>query len=157
MSKKIDIVLLSCVAKKLDGTHPAHILYSKSDLFKKSFDYTVQVVKPKGIFILSAKLHLINFKEKISKYDKTLNKMGKKEKEEWATEVVKQLRDTFEIKGRKLEDYNFIILAGKNYYEGLLEYLPNYEIPLGKLKVGERLSILGKATIQNKIIKDGEI
>jgi formate dehydrogenase maturation protein FdhE len=73
--------------------------------------------------------------EKIEKYDQTLNKMSKKERLEWTQKVLEQLKEKFD-----LNNTEFIILAGKNYYEFLIKKLPHYKIvPEEQLPIGKRV------------------
>ena len=130
------VVLISCVSnKKSDGVYPACQLYA-GPLFQNSFEYA-QGLKPEMIHILSAKYKLISYKEPIASYNTTLNDMKDQEIQEWSTEVLKQLNDLYDI-----ENTNFIILAGSNYYEYLIPNLKNYELPCGKLPIGKRIQWL---------------
>jgi len=139
MQKKLqNVALISCVAKKLDGAHEAYKLYSPSTLFKAHWNYALKVLKlnpKKEIFIISAKHGLISPFDKIEKYDVTLKTMSKKEKKEWAEKVINQLKENF-----NLNKNNFIILAGKDYYEELIKLLPHYQlIPEEPLPIGKRV------------------
>lgn len=143
-NKKINIVLISCVSQKTPHKNMAKDLYVSS-LFKKSWQYTKEIIKPDGVYILSALYGLIRFDEVIEPYDKTLLNMSKEECQEWAEKVKTQLNGRFVKDTRTLEDYNFIILAGSKYYENLSEFLPNKEFPLGRLPIGKRLGVLSTA------------
>ena len=140
-----EIVLISCVSKKLEGTYEAFKLYSPSVLFKAHWNYTLQKLKknPKEeIFIISAKYGLLSPFEKIPKYDVTLKTMSKEEKQKWAKNVVNQLKEKFNI-----EDTTFLILAGKDYYEELIKLLPHYKlIPEEPLPIGKRVQWFQKET-----------
>ena len=133
-----EIVLISCVSKKLDGTHEAYKLYSPSVLFKAHWNYAIKKLKKnpkKEIFIISAKYGLLSPFKKIPKYDVTLKTMSKKDKVKWAEMVVSQLKEKFNI-----EETTFIILAGKDYYEELIKLLPHYKlIPEDPLPIGKRV------------------
>ena len=137
------IVLISCVAKKMDGEHEAYKLYSPSTLFKAHWNYSLECLKknPKSeIFIISALHGVISPFEKIKKYDVTLKTMKKDEKKEWADRVVKKLKQMFDLNKTK-----FIILAGKDYYENLIKLLPNYKlIPNEPLPIGKRMQWFNK-------------
>jgi len=132
------IALISCVAKKLNGKHPAYKLYSPSTLFKAHWNYALDVLKldPRdSIFIISAKHHLISPLQEIRKYDVTLKNMKKDERKEWAKVTAKQIAEKFD-----LNDTEFLILAGKDYYEELIDYLPHYKlIPSKPLPIGKRV------------------
>ena len=132
------IALISCVAKKLNGKHPAYKLYSPSTLFKAHWNYALDVLKldPRNsIFIISAKHHLISPLQEIEKYDVTLKNMSKEERKKWAKVTAKQLSEKF-----ALNNTEFLILAGKDYYEELINYLPHYKlIPSEPLPIGKRV------------------
>jgi len=143
MKKLNEIVLISCVAKKLDGKHEAYKLYSPSTLFKAHWNYSLHCLKKdpkKEIFIISAKHGVISPFEKIEKYDVTLKTMNKEDRRNWAAKVILQLQDKF-----NLNETNFIILAGRDYYEYLIELLPNYKlIPENPLPIGKRVQWFNK-------------
>jgi len=132
------IALISCVAKKLNGKHPAYKLYSPSTLFKAHWNYALKVLKldPRdSIFIISAKHHLISPLQEIEKYDVTLKNMSKEERKKWAEIVTNQLSERFD-----LNNTEFLILAGKDYYEELIKNLPHYKlIPAEPLPIGKRV------------------
>lgn len=69
-------------------------------------------------FIISAKHHLIEKDKMITYYDKTLNNMKESEKKEWSLIVLKQLAERFD-----LENDEFYIFGGGNYYKYLFPYL----------------------------------
>lgn len=149
--KKINIVLLSCVSQKTPFKNMAKDLYVSS-LFKKSWQYSKEVIKPDGIYILSALHGLIRFDQVIEPYNKTLLDMSKEEGLEWAEKVKAQLNELVTKNSKTLNDFNFIILAGSKYYENLIEFLPNHELPLGKLPIGKRLGALSSAIKSKKNI-----
>ena len=82
------VFLVSCVKKKQKCRAPAKELYC-SDLFKKSRKLAEATKCP--WFIVSAKHHLLRPGKTISPYEKTLNKMYKKERKDWAEKVRKQM------------------------------------------------------------------
>ena len=129
------IILISCVSKKLNKKARAKELYI-SPLFKYNLKYA-KSLNPDKIFILSAKYGLIDLNDKIEPYDKTLNKMSKKEKQEWAKNVINKLKNIID-----LEEDKIIFLAGKNYREYLVPLLKNYEIPMRGLSIGKQLKYL---------------
>jgi len=126
------IVLLSCVAQKLDKAAPAKDLY-QSDLFKKSLAYG-ESLSPSAMYILSAKHHLLPMNKKIEPYDMTLKDMKADERKEWASKVVSQLKS----KGHNLEKDKFIILAGNAYNQYIIPELGNYEIPMKGKRIGQQ-------------------
>lgn len=132
-----NIVLISCVSKKLDRKSTAESIYTSS-LFKKNLTYA-KSLKPNEIFILSAKYGLLKLTDEIEPYNKTLNKMRSKEIEEWSKEVINQLKSVADLKNDK-----FTFLAGDKYRKHLLTELSQVEIPMKGLKIGEQLQWLTK-------------
>lgn len=138
------IVLLSCVATKLDHPAPAEELYD-SPLFKKSLEYA-KALKPDAIYILSAKHYVLPLHKVIAPYDKTLLDMPVEEVREWGAQVVKILADKFD-----LDNDHFIILAGDKYRKYIVPQLASWEAPLEGLRIGEQLSWYTKQL--KKVIK----
>lgn len=132
-----NIILISCVSKKLNIKSTAESIYTSS-LFKKNLTYA-KSLEPNEIFILSAKYGLLKLIDEIEPYDKTLNKMRSKEIEEWAKEVINQLKSVADLKNDK-----FTFLAGDKYRKHLLTELNQVEIPMKGLKIGEQLQWLTK-------------
>ncbi len=129
------IVLISCSAKKKNYPTQAKDLYD-SPLFKYSLKYA-ETLKPDAIRILSAKYGLLNPEEKIKPYELTLKKMKKEEKIAWAQKVLNQIKKEFDI-----ENTEFIILAGKEYYTYLLPHFKHWKLPLKGLGIGQRIAWL---------------
>lgn len=128
------IVLISCVSKKakLRDTEKieARRLYT-STLFKSAWEYAQQIL-PDKIYILSAKHKLLNPETEIESYNETLNKMSVSAQKDWAEDVLKQLQ----AEGLDLQNDEFIILAGKNYYKNIIGEgkIENYTLPYSGLK-----------------------
>ena len=135
------IILISCVSKKREYKTKAKDLY-QSTLFKYALKYA-QKLNPDKIYILSALHGLLELDDEINPYNKTLNKMKKIEKQQWSNKVLNQLKQ----KNLDLVNDEFIILAGKNYREYLVNEIKNYKIPMEGLGIGEQLSFLKKNTI----------
>jgi len=135
ITKKKRIVLISCVSRKGETKAKAKDLY-KGPLFTNSLAYG-QKLNPDGIYILSAKHHLLDLNTEIEPYNRTLNKMSKNDRTNWGKKVIEQLQKVADIKKDK-----FIILAGQNYLAPIQDSLTNIEIPLDRLKIGERLRFL---------------
>jgi hypothetical protein len=70
----MEIILISCVKKKLPHRAKAQDLYI-STLFRLNLDYA-RSLKPDAIYILSAKYGLVSLDQAIDPYDITLNNMG---------------------------------------------------------------------------------
>lgn len=142
MSKQI--VLISCVSKKQSQECMAKDLYISS-LFKKSWAYANKL-NPDAIYILSAKHHLLHPETSIKPYEKTLNKCNMAERKTWTEEVLKQMK----AEGLDVENDKFIILAGKKYYQYLIDNnngIKNYTLPLqGKGGIGCILKYLTEQT-----------
>ena len=140
MSKQI--VLISCVSKKQSQKCMAKDLYISS-LFKKSWAYANKL-NPDAI--LSAEHRLLHPETPIEHYDQTLNKCGVAERKTWAEEVLKQMK----AEGLDVENDKFIILAGKKYYQYLIDNkngIKNYTLPLqGKGGIGCILKYLTEQT-----------
>lgn len=141
------IVLISCVSKKLPFKSKAEELYI-SPLFKYNLRYA-KSLSPDKIFILSAKYGLIGLDEEIETYNQTLNKMSRKEREEWAKGVLEQLK-----KETNLQKDEFIILAGKNYREFLITNMTSFIIPLEGKGIGKQLQFLKNSNNKCKEIHE---
>lgn len=128
------IILISCVSQKKqikpNESMKAKELYISS-LFKKAWSYANKL-NPDKIYILSAKYGLLSPEKQIGYYNETLLKYPASKQKEWADKVLSQLKK----EGCNLEDDEFILLAGKNYYKYLLgnNGIKNYELPYNGLK-----------------------
>ena len=134
-----NIVLVTCGSKKNPGTHPAKDLYVGT-YFRACMEYA-ESLKADQIFILSAKHHLLRPNTKVDWYGETLNEMGIKDRREWATSVLSQIRKRFG--NAKVE---FTILAGARYWEFLVDILENVHLPLKGKPIGMQLQFLKKNT-----------
>lgn len=134
------IVLLSCCKQKLNETALAEKLYQSTG-FKKSLAYA-KSLRPDGIFILSAKHHVVKLDDMIEPYDVCLRDKNASEKTEWAKTVVSQLEGLADLKNDK-----FVILCGSDYCDGILPHITNYELPLKGLSMGYRLQWLDQHTV----------
>lgn len=130
-----NVVLISCVSQKLETEAKAKDLYT-SPLFRKNMAYAHKL-QPDNIYILSAKYGLLGLDEKIKPYDLTLNTMKTSEKKEWAAFVLEQIRKKVDMNST-----NFIFLAGKNYRQYLIPYMPHFDIPMEGMRIGEQLQFL---------------
>lgn len=131
-----NIALISCVKKKAKYSAKARDLYTSS-LFTKSLKYTESKLKPDKIYILSAKHGLLNLNDEIEPYDETLKNKNREAQRKWAYNIFLQISKECDVKNDK-----FIFLAGKDYYQDLITYLPNIEIPMEKLPLFKRLQWL---------------
>lgn len=136
------VYLLGCAKQKRDYKCQAKELYSKSNLFNLSLRYAQTKVTDAEIYILSALHYLIPLNKEINPYNESLNRMSKKQQDEWGLITVKEIEKLFCIM-----DTNFVFLAGKNYYNPLIPYLKNYEIPIpNNYSIGARLKWLKENT-----------
>jgi hypothetical protein len=129
------VALISCTKSKLDYACSAEDLYSKSNLFRHSYRYAGTITDK--IYIMSAKHGLVDKNTIIEPYDETLLDKNAKEKEEWAKNVIESLAVVSD-----LDNDEFLILAGKVYYEKLLPRLKNYRIPLEGVSLFNRPGVL---------------
>jgi len=132
-----NIVLISCVSKKLDRKSTAENIYI-SPLFKKNLTYA-KSLKPSEIYILSAEHGLLKLTDEIEPYDKTLNNMCSNEIKEWSKKVIIQLKSLTDLKNDE-----FTFLAGEKYRKFLIPELNNVKIPMKGLKIGKQLQWLTK-------------
>ena len=107
-----------------------------SPLFQKMMAYA-QSLKPKSIFILSAKYGLLSTDTTIDPYEQTLKNMKSAERHRWAQDVVSELR-----KHCDLDADNFVFLAGMPYRENLVPHLKHYAVPMQGLAFGKQLQWL---------------
>ena len=132
-----NIVLISCVKKKLNRKATAEKIYTSS-LFKKNLIYA-KSLKPNEIFILSAKHGLLKLTDEIEPYDKTLNKMRVNERKKWSKSVINQLKTLADLKNDQ-----FTFLAGEKYRNYLLTELDHVKITMEGLSFGKQLQWLKK-------------
>jgi len=134
------IVLLACSKSKQQTNVPikASQLYT-GQLFKKSYNYACQMTPaPDKIFILSAKHHVLEPNDKIAYYNLFLGNLTKSQRIVWANNVLNQLKE----KGCDLQNDEFIILAGKDYYQYIRPQLPNSKVPMEGMRIGQMLQYL---------------
>lgn len=130
--------LISCSKSKGGHRDLARDMYV-SPLYRKS----VQLAELWGLpfYILSAKHGLLHPDEVIEPYEQTLRTASKKERQDWAQRVDKQIR---ELPRKKL-----IVLAGDDYFAPLLEAGATapleYLAPMRSLSLGTRLAFLNEA------------
>jgi hypothetical protein len=131
------VALVSCVKSKLDHPAPARDLYT-SALFRALRGYAE--THADAWFILSAEHGLVDPHEVLAPYERTLNRMGKSQRQEWATRV------KAELASRVPAGAEVIILAGQRYREDLIPFLRDrghsVAIPLEGLPLGRQLQRL---------------
>ncbi len=139
------IVLIACCSKKLSVKAEARDLYT-SPLFKKSLEYAKKIAEEQNIYILSAKHELVSLSEVLAPYNETLNNKSTDERRVWSKNVLQQLED----EGYDLENDEFVLLAGNNYIDYLIEgrkkldrkQIKNAKLPLEGLPIGKRMQKL---------------
>ncbi len=140
------IVLISCCKEKLPFPSPAEKLY-QSTRFIKALAYA-KSIKPDAIYILSAKHHVVELTQTLEWYDEKLQNKNSNERKEWAEICLQFLKEKHDLTEDK-----FIILAGFDYYHGLLGQngICNYELPLEGLTHGKVLHWFNEHTkeVQN--------
>jgi hypothetical protein len=129
--------LVSCVGQKQSKPVKAQDLYI-SEWFKKARAFVAARGSP--WFILSAEHGLVDPTQVIAPYEKTLNQMGVREREAWASRVIDQMDK------RLPECDEIVVLAGARYREFLMEYLARrakrVTVPMENMRIGEQLSWL---------------
>ena len=129
------IVLLSCVKSKRDQRCRAADMYT-SPLFQKMMAYS-QSLKPRRIFILSAKYGLLSPEDTIEPYEQTLKTMKAGERRAWAQGVLSALRQNCD-----LDTDDFVFLAGDAYRQNLVPHIRHYTVPMEGLAFGKQLQWL---------------
>ena len=126
-------VFIGCVKSKKTRPCKASELYTSS-LFRYSFRYALSLTTRDKIFILSAKYGLVKPDDIIQPYELTLNNMNKRQRQQWAYKVYKQLvQEGIDF------DEEAIFLCGKKYREFLMTKFTNAKAPLKNLGLGEQL------------------
>lgn len=123
--------------QKLDHPAPAASMYT-SPLFRKSMDYARRL-KPRRIFILSARYGVLEPTDVIDPYDRALSTMSASERRRWAAGVLQSLRARAD-----LAHDEFVILAGQSYREHVVPALANARVPMAGLSIGRQLRHLGR-------------
>lgn len=100
---------------------------------------------------MSAKYGLVGENQIIEPYEESLAQKTNDEKTFWAKRVAKELLNRFDP-----DQTRFIILAGRDYYDKLLPYLPNYALPLYGMRMGDRIATLSQWNAQENLIEKTE-
>ena len=133
----IRVALVSCVKQKCDRAAPAQDLYL-SQLFLGLRRYAKKHADV--WYILSAEHGVLRPDEVVEPYERTLNKMPKRERVAWAQRVQRQLLEILPAGA------DVILLAGLRYREDLEPFLRNrgfsVSVPLEGLKIGKQLQRL---------------
>ena len=129
------VALIACARQKQGAPCRAAEMYAPSTLFSLSYAYARTLTD--RVYILSAKYGLVPEDAVIAPYDETLDDMSPDRRRAWAEGVLSQLGQVCD-----LQRDQFIILAGRSYYEYLLSELVNVTLPLGNLPLGKRIELL---------------
>lgn len=133
-----NVILISCVSKKLPHAAPARELY-QSPLFKFNLAYA-ESQRPDAIYVLSAKHGLLELDQIIAPYNETLNTKRDADIQRWAERVGAQLALVSDV-----EKDTFIFLAGERYRRHLIPQLAHVQIPMQGLGLGKQLQFLKRA------------
>ena len=118
------IALISCTKSKKSYPCQAKEMYSeRSPWFQKAYEYA-ELIADK-IYILSAKYDLLDVEKIIKPYEETLKTKSNGERRSWSNRVLHKLDKVCD-----LEKDNFIIIAGRDYYEHLAPHIKNLWLPL---------------------------
>ncbi len=129
------VVLISCVKSKRDRPCRAADMYV-STLFRKMKAYA-DSLKPRRIYILSAKYGLLSPDDLIEPYEKTLKAMKSPERKAWASGVLSALRQDCD-----LDADHFVFLAGDPYRRNLVPHIRHHSVPMQGLPFGKQLQWL---------------
>jgi hypothetical protein len=116
------IVLIGCGNKKRQVRSKACELYTGT-YFKMKLAYANKLA-PDSIYILSGKYGLIDINAEIDTYDVKVSK-NKIENKKWAMYVFDQIKLI-----EKINECNFIFLAGIDYYKNIIQHINNFSIPM---------------------------
>lgn len=134
---KMRIALVSCVKSKRTSAAPAGDLYT-SVLFRALRGYAE--ANADAWYVLSAEHGLLRPDEVVAPYERTLNRMRKRDRLAWAERVQGQLREALP------PGAEVIVLAGERYREGIVPFLRgrghSVRIPLEGLSFGRQLGAL---------------
>ncbi len=113
-------------------------MYSASNLFRKAYKFCTKNYD--DVAIISAEYGLLLPTEQIKPYNKTLNDMTGRERDDWAKMVFQQMTSKL-----VLRDYSMVFFhAGKNYRDHLITKLEsvglNCKVPLANLQIGKQLA-----------------
>ena len=123
--------LVACGKGRLGHGAPARAFYNGS-LFRKASGYAA--ARYDAWFVLSPMHHLVAPDHWVEPYDLSLRHLTRAEREAWADEVVRQLRE------RGLEEAEFFLHAGENYADPLGRRLGRTRRPLRGLGIGRQLA-----------------
>lgn len=106
------IVFVGCGTAKQDGPCRARDLYIGT-WFTMALRYA-ESLRPRRIYVLSARYGLLELDDIVARYDATLYRMTKDQRKQWAEKVRRQ----FEAKGESYDE-PAVFICGKKYREYL--------------------------------------
>ena len=109
-----------------------------SPLFGKMLAYA-KSLRPRRIFVLSAKYGLLDLETVIEPYELTLNKMRSSARAAWAQGVLAGLEKQID-----LDRDQIAFLAGLRYRELLLPHIQHYSVPMEGMSFGRQLKWLAE-------------
>jgi cytoplasmic iron level regulating protein YaaA (DUF328/UPF0246 family) len=112
-----------------------------SPLFQKMMAYA-HSLKPKRVFILSAKYGLLTPDDVIEPYEQTLKAMKSMERQSWAQSVLSALRQSCDVDADE-----FVFLVGAIYREHLIPHIKHYTVPMQGLAFGKQLQWLDRQVL----------
>ncbi len=135
------VALVSCVKQKRDSAASARDLYL-SQLFRSLRQYAE--MHADAWYVLSAEHGVLRPDQVVEPYERTLNKMPRRERVAWAQRVQQQLLEILP------PDAEVILLAGLRYREEIEPFLRkrgfSVSVPLEGLKIGKQLQRLKQVT-----------
>lgn len=137
VARRFRVALVSCVKSQLTTAAPACELYT-SALFRGLRRYAE--ANADAWYILSAEHGLLAPSDVVAPYEKSLLRMPRGAREEWARRVRQQLRTILPLQA------DVLILAGARYREGIEQFLKDHgyrvTIPMAGLSIGMQLKWL---------------
>ena len=131
MVRVVRVGLVACGKGRLGHGAPARAFYNGA-LFRKASGYAA--ARYDAWFVLSPMHHLVAPDHWVEPYDLSLRHLTRAEREAWADEVVRQLRQ------RGLEDAEFVLHAGEYSAGPLGRRLARTHRPLQGLGIGKQLA-----------------
>jgi hypothetical protein len=136
-ASKFRVALVSCVKSKRTSASPACELYT-SALFRGLRRYAE--ANAEAWYILSAEHGLLSPSDVVAPYEKSLLRMPRPERDEWARRVRQQLLTVLPAHA------DVLLLAGARYREGIEQFLKDQgcrvTVPMAGLGIGKQLKWL---------------
>lgn len=134
------IAFVSCSKTKKEICCPAREMFT-SALFRKAFSYCKDHYDQ--VYILSAQYGLLNEKQMIAPYDRSMRQLSVSQRRDWALLVHIQLLDELRKQSIAWEEIELVAFyAGENYRSFLMELFPEtipLTVPLKGLTIGKQL------------------